>query len=116
MPHNPSLVCKDCGEPTFGQFLFCRTCRRRHTRGHSYRLFYKIADADYQRLYARQDGCCALCRRPFDLYKLHVDHDHETGAVRGLLCHRCNTGLGSLGDTIESAERAVAYLKRRPAL
>lgn len=39
-----------------------------------------------------------------------ANHDHATGAVRGLLCHRCNTGIGMLGDTAEGVERALAYL------
>ena len=42
----------------------------------------------------------------------HLDHCHETGVFRGLLCSRCNNGLGMLGDTIASLEKAIEYLKR----
>lgn len=43
---------------------------------------------------------------------LHLDHCHVTGKFRGWLCNKCNLGIGALGDTVESLERAVAYLRR----
>jgi len=43
---------------------------------------------------------------------LRTDHDHETGVVRGRLCHSCNVGIGMLGDTIEGLESAIRYLQR----
>jgi hypothetical protein len=52
-----------------------------------------ITDADYAAMLARQYGGCAICGRPPKTRRLHVDHDHRTGAVRGLLCHRCNRNL-----------------------
>jgi hypothetical protein len=52
--------------------------------------------------------CCGKkCHRA-----LALDHCHESGAFRGWLCSKCNLGIGKLGDTIESPERAVAYLRR----
>jgi phage/plasmid primase-like uncharacterized protein len=52
---------------------------------------------------------CDLCGR---IDKLHLDHDHGTGKMRGFLCKQCNIGLGHLGDSEESIERALQYLKR----
>ena len=52
-----------------------------------------ITDADYQLLLAAQGGHCALCPNTPKTRRLHVDHDHRTGKVRGLLCHRCNRAL-----------------------
>jgi hypothetical protein len=46
----------------------------------------------------------------------HVDHDHETGEVRAILCSPCNTGLGQMGDSIEALEQAIRVLKQGPAV
>lgn len=60
---------------------------------------------------------CNLCGRyvgariPGKRHKLHVDHCHVTGKVRGFICNKCNTGLGKLGDTAEALERALRYLR-----
>ena len=54
---------------------------------------------------------CECCKKPSDK-ALALDHDHETGAFRGWLCHKCNLGIGRLGDTIEALEEALAYLRR----
>jgi hypothetical protein len=55
-------------------------------------------------------GCCGTINEP-TRRGWHIDHDHHTGRIRGLLCLRCNTGIGKLGDSIEGVMRAVAYLK-----
>jgi hypothetical protein len=80
-------------------------------RGKDYRLkyLYGIPLAEYERLRARQHNACAICGRAPD-GALRVDHDHRTGRVRGLLCNKCNIGLGLLGDDRESLTRAIAYL------
>jgi hypothetical protein len=54
-----------------------------------------ITDAEYARLLAAQGGHCALCPNTPKTRRLHVDHDHRTGEVRGLLCYRCNRALPS---------------------
>lgn len=45
-------------------------------------------------------------------YKLHVDHCHQTGKIRGLLCQKCNMALGLLNDSVEILETAIRYLKK----
>ena len=52
-----------------------------------------IDDAEYERLLEAQGGHCALCTGKPKTRRLHVDHDHLTGRVRGLLCYRCNRNL-----------------------
>jgi hypothetical protein len=52
-----------------------------------------VTDAEYARLLAAQGGHCAICEATPKTRRLHVDHNHRTGLVRGLLCHRCNRAL-----------------------
>jgi len=60
-----------------------------------------------------QHGRCALCETTQPSGRgWHLDHDHETGKVRGALCSNCNLGLGLLGDTVAALRNAVAYLER----
>lgn len=62
-----------------------------------------------------QNGGCAICGGPSGRKgRFDIDHDHTTGKFRGLLCHRCNKGLGLLGDSLENARRAVDYLSKPP--
>ena len=73
----------------------------------------------YAEMVEEQNGLCAICGRPEretrngKVKALAVDHCHETGRIRGLLCVACNTGLGKLGDNREVLLKAVAYLDRR---
>lgn len=74
---------------------------------------YGISVERYDALLALQGDRCALCRSddPGGRWEsFHVDHCHETGRVRGLLCHKCNVALGSLGDTVESVVAALEYV------
>lgn len=70
---------------------------------------YGLTLEQWHAMLVAQSGRCAVCVEP--MRDPHTDHDHETGRVRGLLCSGCNTGLGSLGDGVESLERALAYLR-----
>lgn len=66
---------------------------------------------DYGELFDAQHGKCAICKRPpRDGEFLHIDHDHETGKVRGLLCRNCNAGLGQFKDDVDRLMAAAAYL------
>jgi hypothetical protein len=67
----------------------------------------------YDEMLAAQGGGCAICGRPpREDIALHVDHDHETGQVRGLTCFRCNNALGDFNDDPKLLESASAYLDR----
>lgn len=63
-----------------------------------------------------QNGKCAICQRPLSRNRraVHIDHDHTTGCARGVLCSRCNNGLGMLGDDLAGIEQARAYLSNPP--
>lgn len=75
---------------------------------------YGITLEDYQKRLKKQKGACAICGHTPgpDERRLVVDHDHETGVVRGLLCHKCNVALGAVGDSIAGIQRFTKYLKR----
>lgn len=82
-------------------------------RGHDLRRRYRLTAGQVRQMEALQEGRCASCGRlPAEGHRLHVDHEHATGRVRGLLCGGCNKALGFLG---EDGERIVAlgrYLAR----
>jgi hypothetical protein len=74
---------------------------------------YGITLDEYDAMLAAQDGGCAICGAPEpDGQSLHVDHCHDTDAIRGLLCFRCNAGLGQFEHCVERLEAAAAYLRR----
>jgi hypothetical protein len=82
---------------------------------------YGITPDEFDALLAQQEGRCAICRskdpgghtrRKGERGEFHVDHDHATGERRGLLCRKCNAGIGQLGDSVERLEAALEYLKR----
>ena len=73
---------------------------------------YGITGSEYHELLYAQDGRCAICRTDDPgARRFHVDHDHETDVVRGLLCSRCNTALGLLSEDTTVMAAAIAYLE-----
>ena len=85
---------------------------REKERWRSLKRAYDLTQAQYEALLLQQNNCCALCNKPFGKTTPCVDHDHDTGKVRGLLHRRCNTALGVLGDNVQSLQHVVNYLKR----
>jgi len=81
---------------------------------------YGITFEEYQEMVVKQNNCCAICMVPETRLdhrtnkpqQLHVDHCHKTGKVRGLLCSRCNTGLGKFEENILLFESCIKYLQR----
>ncbi len=72
---------------------------------------YGLTIEQYDGLLAEQGGGCAICsRKPRPDISLHVDHDHETGQVRGILCFRCNNALGDFDDDPPLLQQALGYL------
>jgi hypothetical protein len=72
---------------------------------------YGLTPQQYIDMYEKQCGKCAICNEiPKTQRGLHVDHCHETGVVRGLLCHGCNVGIGNFLHSTELMNKAVKYL------
>lgn len=90
--------------------------RREAAHGRSILHRYGLTKEQYSALYEAQDGKCYICRRATGARKkLAVDHDHESGYVRGLLCGPCNGILAHLRDDRLAAVRVVEYLAHPPA-
>jgi len=103
-----------------GRHAYCKPCHNARGKESKQRLYggerhyhlkrrYGIGAAEADALVREQGGFCAICReRKPD----HVDHDHATGQVRGMLCLPCNTGLGHFNDDVAVLNKAIDYLKR----
>ena len=101
----------------------CKACSSRAAHAGRIEKLYGIDEETYQRLFKLQRGRCAICGRRPQKKRLAVDHDHKTGAVRGLLCanneNGCNRAVianleASVDGGLAAAQRAVAYLERPP--
>lgn len=81
-------------------------------RANNLKYAYGITTEQYHTMLDKQGGACAICgtTSPGVKGNFHVDHDHATKTIRGLLCRNCNTALGLLKDSIDIAQAAVAYL------
>lgn len=78
---------------------------------------YRLEIGQYDSLCQAQKGLCAICHRAKEGSRgkrLFVDHDHATGEIRGLLCHKCNTILGMADDSIETLQSAIQYILKPP--
>jgi len=98
----------------------------RHTNGYrrdaNLQRQYGISEADYDAMLVAQNGVCKLCGKPpkeggkLAASRLHVDHDHESGRVRDLLCNNCNRGLGFFVENPALMRAAADYLEHHAAL
>jgi hypothetical protein len=70
---------------------------------------YGLTDQEFAELETTAAGFCAICDETYP--SLQIDHDHATGVVRGLLCQRCNSGLGMFQDNERLLLNAISYLK-----
>lgn len=94
-----------------------RGLRLAENRAYRLKWLYGITKEEYEQMIEEQDGKCALCGKEFVYERLHnfepcIDHNHETGQIRGILHRRCNIGIGQFNDDVDKLEEAVDYLKR----
>lgn len=126
--------CKECGCDIVGrakQAKFCtETCKRagmlkqnpsrsrEGARKLAIKYKYNLEWSDYQRMHEESSGGCEICGTPLSLLKsadketAFVDHCHETGKVRGILCNPCNRGLGYFRDSRLHLQQALNYLEK----
>lgn len=84
----------------------------RWKREDAMRRAYGLSSAEYEAMVEAQHGLCAICKGAHrgPGVRLHVDHDHDTGRVRGLLCAPCNTFIGLADHSVDRLRDAIAYL------
>jgi Recombination endonuclease VII len=92
-----------------------RQRRKVEDRDAHLRRTFGISITDYDELLRRQGGGCAICRKPPGKISLHVDHDHATGKIRGLLCVGCNNALGQFHDDPDLLALAIEYVSAEVA-
>jgi len=84
---------------------------RESDRKQNLRHLYNLSHENWLKIYEKQDGKCAICGKTFDKpFKAFVDHSHKTDEIRGLLCLKCNSGIGYLNDDPELLAKAMKYL------
>lgn len=115
LPIDASISTKD-GKVAYNRAN--RDANKDHHRDRDFRKKYGIDFAQYQEMLLTQKGVCAICDKPETklqngvIRMLSVDHNHSTGAVRGLLCANCNLAIGYACDSIDVLEKAIAYLHK----
>ncbi|MEW2254386.1 endonuclease VII domain-containing protein [Streptomyces sp. NPDC047869] len=112
--------CRTCGEikphsdwtrnrsASDGLATLCEACKAAKGRAQHLQRNYGLTEAERDAMVATQRGLCAIC---LDAPAMHVDHCHETGRVRGVLCFSCNAALGQFKDQPEAIRRAAAYVE-----
>lgn len=126
--------CPSCGETDISKFYLdkngkrsnklCRECHkiqckvRWHARtpiekqAARVKAMYGLEPEQYKSMYETQQGKCAICNEePKTKRGLHIDHNHKTGKVRGLLCHGCNVALGSFKEDVNTLNKAIEYIR-----
>ncbi len=94
-----------------------------HGRARTLEERYGMSVEEYNRILAEQKGLCAICGEPetrkkvsssgaVRIMQLSVDHNHETGKVRALLCQKCNAGIAQFGENIKYLANAISYLQK----
>lgn len=91
---------------------YCRECTHDKMRKRN----GVVEKPNMEAMHAKQEGKCAICTTPIKLYQgrgrgAHLDHDHKTGVIRGLLCMNCNSALGKFKDSIPTLQSAIQYLQ-----
>jgi hypothetical protein len=117
--------CKGCGEHKplfdFQQLKYntrrfnCKACRVKEAVDARFKKTYGISYEEYEEKRKEVQYCCEICGKHEEDHsrgKLFVDHDHDTGKYRGLLCTQCNSALGMVYDNVEILQKMIEYLQK----
>lgn len=111
--------CKDCNRER--QLVWKRKNKQKagdNQRRYALKKMFGITPEQYDELLQQQNECCAICQRHYTTFtkRLAVDHCHQTGVIRGLLCIYCNRGLAAYHDKSDYFRRAADYLEQNTGL
>lgn len=111
-------ICLACLSQTGNEWLKRNPSRSyEFKRRHHLMVKFGITLEEYESLLKGQHGVCGICQCELTDprgFAPHLDHDHETGRVRGILCQGCNNGLGNFKDSISTLQKAINYLSKSP--
>lgn len=106
------IICRICGKEAQAKHSKQKYCSRECL--HIGTWNYKTTPDRLTQLFIKQGNCCGICKKTTSNWTdLCIDHDHESGLVRGLLCRDCNIGLGLFRESLEITDNAAAYLARQ---
>jgi hypothetical protein len=119
-------VCRRCGgtkqyKASGGCVVCAKAYRQIYEKTHKRRARkffrqYGITVQQREEIYISQNKSCAICKISYEITKLHTDHDHTSGAVRGLLCPNCNHALGMFNDDPVLLAEAISYVESAPKI
>jgi len=85
--------------------------KNRYLRNYHLSVKYGLSIEQKEQMMNKQNNKCSVCKKEFENSKsCNIDHDHKTGKIRGLLCVKCNCGLGCLDENIKTLQKAIKYL------
>lgn len=108
-PLGISHYCITCSKQS-QQEKYKKYGRSKILRNNEYQKKYNITTEKYEEMLKNQNFCCAICNKKPNKKLLCVDHNHSTNNVRGLLCDKCNRGIGLLQDNVNVLANAIKYL------
>ena len=107
----PTNTCRKCAYLTTKAWRLRNPERQKKIARDSWlRKRYKTTQEEYDRMFMKQGGMCAVCGSPPTRKHLDIDHCHATGKVRKLLCNACNKALGLLNDDLDRVTKLADYL------
>lgn len=106
--------CKDCASKAKKLHKLKDPSKAKHQQRAADYKRYGITIAEYETLLQLQKGSCFICKKHHSEFRrrLAIDHDHGTGKIRGLLCNKCNQGIGLLQEDITILRSAIDYLQK----
>ena len=105
---NGEYICRECNKKRCSRYYHANST---HLNDKVRVVKFGITLDDLEEMDRQQGGRCKICGGVDDFQRLSIDHDHSTGKVRGLLCTKCNSGLGQFRDDPELLEAAAQYLR-----